>query len=158
MSPFTSIYSSYMQVYQTWYVQTYTQPHSQSEHKSDASKCISYRKYSSLRDPWSIMIFFCSQFLFQANFLAGETRLRSYEHWLLFRRVQVQLPAPRWWLSTIHNSSPRASGTLFWPLQAPHTHLVHKYTHRQNIQMHKIIDKSLREKSNHQAGHCDSCM
>jgi hypothetical protein len=36
---------------------------------------------------------------------------------------------------TIPNFSSRRPKALFWPAQAPDTHMMHKYTYKQNIKM-----------------------
>lgn len=41
----------------------------------------------------------------------------SQEHWLLFQKTQIQLPASTWQLTTICNSGSGGLDTLFWPLQ-----------------------------------------
>ena len=40
-------------------------------------------------------------------------------------------PKTQWWFTTICNSSYRGSYALFWPLQTPAMHMVHRHTHSQ---------------------------
>lgn len=41
-------------------------------------------------------------------------------------------------LTAYYNSSSRESNTLFWPLPAPRTDVVHRQICRQNTHIHKI--------------------
>ena len=58
---------------------------------------------------------------------------------LLFQRTQVQIPAHTWRLTTICNSSPRASDALFWLLGALHTWGVLTCMQAKHLYTHKII-------------------
>ena len=49
--------------------------------------------------------------------------------------IQVQFPAPMWWLTTNCNSSSRAPGVLFCALWALHMHGTHKFM---GISMHMV--------------------
>jgi hypothetical protein len=82
-----------------------------------------------------------------------ERWLSSSEHWLLLQRTKVQFPVPTLWLTTMCNSSPKGSNTLFWPwwalekcgaetyTQATHTH-THTHTHTVLKLFKKIIKKN----------------
>lgn len=63
---------------------------------------------------------------------------------MLLQRTEVGFPAFTWWLIIISNSSSRGPDTLFRPLQAPGTHVIHIYKHRQNT--HKIKNSKKRKK------------
>jgi hypothetical protein len=50
-------------------------------------------------------------FLVEIQIFLAEKLLEGWindsEYLLLFQRIQIQLPAPTWWLTVIHNSSSR---------------------------------------------------
>jgi hypothetical protein len=65
---------------------------------------------------------------------------KGEEHWLLFKRLYIQFPAPTKKLTIVYKSSCRRSKSLLWPLKAPSTRYqtwkhsktkVHKYKERE---------------------------
>ena len=70
----------------------------------------------------------CSQFENRTT-RGGRNRSVVKEHWLLFQRNWVQIPALTWWLTTTWNSSSRVFDAFFWPLWALHAHGTYTYTH-----------------------------
>lgn len=82
------------------------------------------------------------------NTIYSDTKMETIglERWL-FQRIGVQLQAPTWWLTTIHNSSFRAYDTLFWPSRTPDTYVVHinrlrQNTHLENSHNNKDFDSA----------------
>jgi len=65
--------------------------------------------------------------------LTSPKLLFQQEHTLLLQRTRVCFPAPTWQLTTSHNCSSRASGTVFWPGQAPEMNTVHTPMCRQTL-------------------------
>lgn len=50
----------------------------------------------------------------------------------------VWFPTPTWWLTTICICSSRRFDILFWPSQAPGTHMLCRHTMQQSTHTHKI--------------------
>jgi hypothetical protein len=59
-----------------------------------------------------------------------------------FQGTQVWFPASAWGSQSTCNSESREIDVLFWNPLAPSTHMVHRYTCRQNTHTHKIIIKN----------------
>lgn len=53
--------------------------------------------------------------------------------------VLGSIPAPTGWFTTVisYNSSSRKYDALFWLLQVPGMHMVHRHTYIQNTHAHK---------------------
>jgi hypothetical protein len=61
---------------------------------------------------------------YRSQFWTEESWLSHPEHWLLFQRTQVQIPAPTWQLTTVHSSSSKGSDNL---TKTPHASKIPMY-------------------------------